>query len=115
MVPVLSGDNWNNSLIVEGFEAGPDTNTNASFNAVGPGYFKTMGIPLMMPGASSRAPTPSAGTPKVAVVNQAFAARSSTSATENRARQARSALGGPNAKPDIEIVGMWCRTPSTAT
>ncbi len=32
MVPVLAGDNWGNSLVVEGFEAGPDTNTNASFN-----------------------------------------------------------------------------------
>ena len=35
MVPVIAGDNWGNSLAVEGFEAGPDTNTNASFNAVG--------------------------------------------------------------------------------
>ena len=40
MVPVLAGDNWGNSLAVEGFEAGPDTNTNASFNGVGPGYFR---------------------------------------------------------------------------
>ncbi|MDP2390518.1 MAG: ABC transporter permease, partial [Acidobacteriota bacterium] len=31
IVPVLAGDNWGNSLVVEGFEAGPDTNTNASF------------------------------------------------------------------------------------
>ena len=46
MVPVLAGDNWGNSLVVEGFEAGPDTNTNASFNGVGPGYFRTMAIPL---------------------------------------------------------------------
>ena len=36
IVPVLAGDNWGNSLVVEGFDAGPDTNTNASFNAVSP-------------------------------------------------------------------------------
>ena len=70
MVPVLAGDNWGNSLGVEGFEAGPDTNTNASFNGVGPGYFKTMGIPLMMGREFTRADA--FGAPKVAIVNQAF-------------------------------------------
>jgi hypothetical protein len=70
MVPVIAGDNWGNSLAVEGFEAGPDTNTNASFNAVGPGYLKTMGIPLVMGREFTRADA--AGTPRVAIVNQAF-------------------------------------------
>ena len=71
MVPVLAGDNWGNSLVVEGFEAGPDTNTNASFNGVGPGYFRTMGIPLMAGREFTRADA--AGAPKVGIVNQAFA------------------------------------------
>ena len=71
MVPVLAGDNWGNSLVVEGFEAGPDTNTNASFNGVGPGYFRTMGIPLMAGREFTRADA--SGAPKVGIVNQAFA------------------------------------------
>src|SRR6185503_11927015 len=70
LVPVLAGNNWGNSLAVEGFEAGPDTNTNASFNAVGPGYFKTMGMPLMMGREFTRADA--SGAPKVGVVNQEF-------------------------------------------
>ena len=70
MVPVLAGDNWGNSLVVEGFEAGPDTNTNASFNAVGPGYLKTMGIPLMRGREFTRADA--FGAPKVAIVNESF-------------------------------------------
>ena len=70
IVPVLAGDNWGNSLAVEGFEAGPDTNTNASFNGVGPGYFQTMGIPLMAGREFTRADA--FGAPKVAIVNQAF-------------------------------------------
>jgi predicted permease len=100
MVPVLAGDNWGNSLVVEGFEAGPDTNTSASFNGVGPGYFRTMGIPLMGGREFTRADA--FGAPKVAVVNQAFAKKFNLGANPIGKRFG---LGGPNAKPDIEIVG----------
>jgi predicted permease len=101
IVPVLAGDNWGNSLVVEGFEAGPDTNTNASFNGVGPGYFKTMSIPLMAGREFTRADV--FGAPKVAVVNQAFAKKFNLG--ENPIGK-RFGLGGPNAKPEIEIVGV---------
>jgi len=101
MVPVLAGDNWGNSLVVEGFEAGPDTNTNASFNAVGPGYFKTMGIALMSGREFTRADA--FGAPKVGIVNQAMAKKFNLG--DNPVGK-RFGLGGPNAKPDIEIVGV---------
>jgi predicted permease len=101
MVPVLAGDNWNNSLVVEGFTAGPDTNTNASFNGVGPGYFRTLGIPLMAGREFSRADA--LGAPKVGIVNQAFARKFNLG--DNPVGK-RFGLGGPNAKPDIEIVGV---------
>ncbi len=100
MVPVLAGDNWGNSLVVEGFEAGPDTNTNASFNGVGPGYFRTMGIPLIAGREFTRADA--AGAPKVGIINQAFAKKFNLG--DNPIGK-RFGLGGPNAKPDIEIVG----------
>ena len=101
MVPVLAGDNWGNSLVVEGFEAGPDTNTSASFNGIGPGYFRTMGIPLMAGREFTRADA--FGAPKVGIVNQAFAKKFNLG--DNPIGK-RFGLGGPNAKPDIEIVGL---------
>ncbi|HTI37972.1 MAG TPA: ABC transporter permease [Vicinamibacterales bacterium] len=70
MVPALSGSNWGNDVRVQGFPAGPDTDTNSRFNEVGPGYFRAMGIPLMAGREFTDADGPTS--PKVAVVNQAF-------------------------------------------
>mgnify|MGYP006273052077 CR=1 FL=1 len=101
LVPVLAGDNWGNSMIVEGFNAGPDTDTNASFNAVGPGYFKTMGIRLMSGREFTRADAD--GAPKVAIINQAFAKKFNLG---DNPLGKRIAPGGPGNKPDIEIIGL---------
>ena len=46
LVPVLAGNSWGSDVSVQGFKKGPDTDANARFNEVGPGYFKTMGMPL---------------------------------------------------------------------
>jgi predicted permease len=102
IVPVLAGDNWGNSLVVEGFEAGPDTNTNASFNGVGPGYFKTMGIPLMAGREFTRADA--FGAPKVAIVNQTFVKKFNLG--DNPIGKRFGLGGGPDTKMEIEIVGI---------
>ncbi len=99
LVPLLSGNNWGSDVTVQGFAAGPDTDTNARFNEVGPGYFRTMGIPLL----AGREFTPSdiLGGPKVAIVNEAFAMKF------NLGRDAvgrRMRIGG-GTELDIEIVG----------
>jgi predicted permease len=101
VVPVLAGDNWNNSLVVEGFEAGPDTNTTASLNMVGPGFLKTLGMALVAGREFTRADTINA--PKVAIVNQAFVKKFNLG---DNPLGKRFGAGGPNAKPDIEIVGI---------
>ena len=100
LVPILAGDNWGNSLVVEGFEAGPDTNTNGSFNAVSPGYFKTMGIAVMSGREFTAADA--AGAPKVGIVNQAFANKFNLGPNPIGKHFG---LGGAGARPDIEIVG----------
>jgi predicted permease len=70
-VSLIAGNNWNNSMRVQGFEAGPDTNTTASFSLVGPDFFRTLGIALIQGRDFTAAD--GAAAPKVAVVNQAFA------------------------------------------
>ncbi|HEU4640813.1 MAG TPA: ABC transporter permease [Gemmatimonadaceae bacterium] len=71
IVPLLAGSNWGSSVNVEGFRKDPDTDDNARFNAVGAGFFHTMGIPLLAGREFGRADD--AGGAKVAIVNEAFA------------------------------------------
>ena len=70
MVPVLGGSNWGNNVRVQGFESGPDIDSNARFNQVGEGFFSTLGIPLLAGREFTRADGLEA--PRVAVVNEAF-------------------------------------------
>jgi predicted permease len=70
-VPILSGSNRSRNISVQGFKAGPDTDSNAHYNKVGPGYFSTLGIPLIAGREFTNADT--INSPKVAIVNQTFA------------------------------------------
>ncbi len=69
-VPLLAGSNWGAAVSVEGFEAGPDTDVSSRFNQVGPGYFGTVGNPLLSGREFTRADALDA--PKVAIVNEQF-------------------------------------------
>jgi predicted permease len=71
LVPLLAGSNWGNDVNVQGFQSGPDTDSNSRFNEVGPGYFATMGVPLMAGREFTAAD--GAKAPKVAIVNEEFA------------------------------------------
>jgi predicted permease len=71
LIPELGGWNWNNSVSVEGFRKGPDTDDAAYFNGVGPGYFHAMHIPLLAGRDFTNADV--AGSPPVAIVNEEFA------------------------------------------
>jgi putative ABC transport system permease protein len=69
-VPLLSGSNNNNDVLVEGFQAGLDTNVSSRFTRVGPGYLRTLGMRLLSGREFSEAD--GNGAPKVAIVNEAF-------------------------------------------
>ena len=71
LVPLLAGNNWGSDVQVEGFQSGPDIDSNARFNEVGAGYFRTMGVPLIAGREFTRADI--LGSPKVTIVNEAFA------------------------------------------
>ena len=100
LVPAIAGNNWGNNVSVEGFKAEPDTDTNARFNAVGPDYFRVMGVPLLAGREFTRADRLDA--PKVAIVNETFTRKF------NLGRDAigrRMAIGN-NVPLDMEIVGI---------
>ena len=70
-VPMLGGNNWGNRVKVEGFEAGPDTDTGSRYNEVGTAYLQTMGMTLLAGREFTAADVLKA--PKVAIVNEVFA------------------------------------------
>jgi predicted permease len=70
-VPVLAGNNWDNDVSVQGFAKTPDTDADGYFNAVGPDFFKNMGVALL--GGREFTAADVSGAPRVAIVNEAFA------------------------------------------
>ncbi|HEY2375076.1 MAG TPA: FtsX-like permease family protein, partial [Gemmatimonadaceae bacterium] len=70
-VPILAGTNRGRGVAVQGFEAGPDTDSNSRYNRVGPGYFSALGIALIAGREFSDADTVTSA--PVALVNQTFA------------------------------------------
>jgi predicted permease len=99
-VSLLAGNNWGNSVRVQGFDAGPDTDTGSRFNQIAPDYFRALGVPLLAGREFRRADAN--GNPKVAIVNEAFAKKF------NLGRDAVGKRMGQNDgnELDIEIVGL---------
>jgi predicted permease len=44
---ILEGNQWSSSVAIEGYQFKPDESTSQLCNAVSPGYFRTLGIPLV--------------------------------------------------------------------
>ena len=99
LVPVMAGSSWGTDVSVEGFQSGPDVDDNSRMNEVGPGYFRTLGIPLLAGREFTAADGPDA--PPVAIVNEAFARKFNLDGDVVGKRMSR---GGHDL--DTEIVGL---------
>jgi putative ABC transport system permease protein len=99
MVPLLGGSNWGSDVNVQGFQSGPDIDSNARFNEVSAGYFRAMGIPLLSGREFTAADGPTA--PKAVIVNEAFTKKFNLGRDAVGRRMSRG-----NAKLDTEIVGV---------
>ena len=67
----LSGDSGINTIQVEGYKPKQDEDMNPHFNSISPGYFSTVGMPLLAGRDFTVADR--VGSPKVAIVNETFA------------------------------------------
>jgi predicted permease len=96
----LSGDAITSTIHVPGYEPKTDENMQPNFDEVSPGYFRTMGIPLLV-GRDFR-PQDKPGGHKVAVVNETFVKR--FLGTGNPL--GRKFGDGTEGPADVEIVGV---------
>jgi predicted permease len=99
-IGVITGQTRTSNVSVQGFEAAPDAETNANYNVVGPGFFRTLQIPLLSGRDFSDADI--AGRPRVAIVNEKFANKLGPD-VDVVGKQMAIGSGVPL---DIEIVGL---------
>jgi predicted permease len=101
-MPILAGDEWDSSVAVEGHSPKDGEDMQAFMNALSPGYFETMKIPILE-GRDFR-PSDAHPQPTVAIVNRKFA---------EHYFKGRSAVGkrigsgaGTRSKLTVEIIGV---------
>jgi predicted permease len=103
IMPILAGDEWDNTVTVEGYKARPGENwIDPHMNFISPDYFKALGVPIL----AGRDFNTNDGkiASKVAIVNEKFAKRY-TGSTNAVGRHI--GMGGdPGTKTDITIVGV---------
>ena len=109
-VSILSGDEWDSSMSVEGHKAADGEDMQAFMNALSPGYFQTMQIPVLE-GRDFRESDQRnqfddsvPDMPRVAIVNQKFARHFFKGASPLGKRLGFG--GGPDTKLNIQIIGV---------
>lgn len=102
VVPVLSGDEWDSSISVEGHQAEDGEDMQAFMNSLSPGYFETMGIRFLE--GRDFTPLDSKEDATVAIVNEKFARHYFKDQSPIGRHIALSTR--PDAKLTIEIVGV---------
>ena len=101
-VPLIAGSDWSSGVRVQGFHADANNAAQSSFNGIGPGHFRAIGVPLLAGREFTDADN--LGSPKVAIVNEAFARHFGLGANPLGKRMTRT--GSDTMPLDIEIVGL---------
>jgi predicted permease len=102
-VSLLSGDEWDSSMGVEGHRPADGEDMQAFMNALSPGYFTAMKIPILE-GRDFRDTDQREGDATVAIVNRKFAQHFFKGASAIGRKIGWG--GGPNTKMTIEIIGV---------
>src|SRR5207237_10756976 len=100
VIPLMTNSDWSSTVKVEGYQSKEGEDMNPNVNGVGPGYFSTMGQPLVA--GREFTVKDAAGAPPVAIINETMAKYffGSGSAVGHR-------MGWGRGKAiDIEIVGV---------
>ena len=71
VIALMTDSNWSSTVKVEGYQSKEGENMNPSVNSVGPGFFATMGQPLVR--GREFTVKDVAGAPKVAIINETMA------------------------------------------
>jgi predicted permease len=101
-VPLLSGDEWDSSIRVEGYNEKDGEDMQAFMNSLSPGYFDTMGIALLE--GRDFEPRDVKENAKVTIVNQKFAKHYFGSKSAVGRHIGRG--GSKDTKLDTEIIGV---------
>jgi predicted permease len=101
----LTGGHWSNKVTMQ-TDRRTVTDGTINFNAVGPGFFGTVGVRLLAGRDFNQSDSLPAGEigPRCAIVNQAFVKRYLAGRDPLGVRIARG--GGPDVKPNSQIVGV---------
>jgi len=101
-VALIANSDSSTGIDVEGYKTAPEERTGTSYNEISPGYFRTVGMPLLAGRDFTDGDVFSA--PKVAIVNEAFTRKFKMGPNPVGRRFRR---GGTDKDPfDIEIVGL---------
>jgi predicted permease len=104
LVPVLGGSNWGTDVAVEGFQRGPDIDSNARYNEVGAAYFTTLGMQILAGREFDE--SDAQGAPRVAVINEAFARKFNLDPRGAVGKFMSTNPGVSDGELDTEIVGV---------
>ena len=97
----LTGSDMGSNITIEGSKDLSSEDSHVNFDPVSPGYFSTLGVPLLAGREFNEGDGP--GKPKVAVISEAMAKKYFV---ERNPMGLHFAFGSGKVQPDIEIVGV---------